>query len=45
MYSSSEYLLKSLLIKMDELEEKQFYNWCKNNIKVLQENYKIDFKK
>ena len=45
MHSSSEYLLKSLLIKMDELDEKQFYNWYKNNIKILQENYKIDFKK
>lgn len=29
----------------DELGEKQLYKWYKNNIKILQENYKIDFKK
>ena len=44
MHSSSEYLLKYLLIMMDILGEKKFYAWYRDTNKVLKENYKDDFK-
>lgn len=44
MHSSSEYLLKYLLIMLDILGEKKFYAWYRDIVKILKENYKNDFK-
>lgn len=47
MHPTSEFMVKKLLLMMDELGEKQFYIWYKNNRKSLKSDYKykIDFNK